>query len=126
MSLDGVPYDTWVLPGHLQAVAMSASFEEAIDALEMLPRLHAEPDGSFVFVSPGESPSRWQLDGVLHDLAHRLVGVELKGTCPLEQLEQLLPIFHPPEAILFELVSSAVFLDRGQFLQWLAIQQTRV
>lgn len=118
--LEGVPYRGVILPPDAQSVPMDASFEEAVAALETQPRLHVEPDGSFVWVSAeGERPV-WQLDGVLYDREDRLVHVELKGTCPRDKLADLVAVFHRPDAILCEIVQQGVFLEQGQMWLWLA------
>src|SRR4051812_40193066 len=41
---------------------LAVTFEQVAAALEVLPRMFFEPDGSFVWVSPDGEP-HWQLDG---------------------------------------------------------------
>jgi hypothetical protein len=65
------------------------SFEEAVAALEALPRMFIELDGSFVWRSPDEAQP-WQLDGCLFDRAGRLQYVELKGTCSRARFAEFL------------------------------------
>ena len=59
----------------------ACTWEEAAAALDRLPRMIFELDGSFV-VSGGVSPTRWQVDGHLFDFDGRLHRVELHGNCP--------------------------------------------
>src|SRR5688572_29128689 len=68
-----------------QSVANMASFDAALAALALLPRLFIEPDGSFVWT--GDAHGRpWQVDGNLIDRGDCLAYVELKGFCPEESL----------------------------------------
>ena len=95
---------------------LEKSFEQAASALEELPRMFFEPDGSFVWVSSLETIP-WQLDGCLYDRQNRLQYVELKGTCPREIFQQLLvAIGCVPARAMFQLVRQAVFLDEENFL----------
>jgi hypothetical protein len=78
----------------LELVANSlfpVSFEEAGGRLEQLERMYFEWDGSFVWV--GDTPTRWQVDGMLYDHSGRLHRVELKGSCPQSAWRQLLNAF---------------------------------
>jgi hypothetical protein len=97
------------------ATPFPVSFEQAGAALEKLDRLHFEPDGSFVWVSAGGKPT-WQVDGNLFDRSGRLLFVDLKGTCPGAQFDQLLAAFGwPATAVMFQLLREAVFLDEAEF-----------
>jgi hypothetical protein len=56
--------------------------------LERWPNLYFEWDGSFVWVSSQRDATgnpRWQIDGMLYDLAGSLQYVELKGFCPIDE-----------------------------------------
>lgn len=91
------------------------SFEEAAEALATLPRMFVEPDGSFVWVG-GSADSRWQIDGSLYDRDGRLLYVELKGCCPLAELELLWRAFGWPEQpLVVQLVQQAVFVEEPEF-----------
>jgi hypothetical protein len=93
---------------------MQVTFEEAAAALEALPGMHVEFDGSFVWRS--RQDPLWQIDGNLYDRDGRLVRVDLKGTCPETELQQLLAAFgRDATPLLFELVHHAVFLDETEF-----------
>lgn len=96
-------------------VPCACSFEEAAEALSQLPRMYCEPDGSFVWVSPGNE-SGWQVDGNLYDRDGRLLFVDLKGTCPPDSFDQLLKALGwPATPLLFQLVREAVFVDEAEF-----------
>ena len=91
------------------------TFEEAYTALEALPGLLIEPDGSFVWGAPGGRRG-WRLDGVLYDAHGRLQFVELKGCCSCAALDQLLAALGWPERqVVFQLVEQGVFLDEVRF-----------
>jgi hypothetical protein len=105
------------------AATFPVSFEEAGAALEKLPRLYFEPDGSFVWVSGHDEPA-WQVDGNLFDRAGRLLFVDLKGTCPSEQFDQLLAAFGwPGTAVMFQLLREAVFLDETAFRRYAVVRE---
>jgi len=105
-----------VVPGEL-IEPLPAGFDEALDHLSRLPRCYAEPDGSFVWTSRREG-RRWQVDGNLFERNGGLLLVDLKGSCPAAELDQLLACFGPPETpFVFQLVRSAVFVDAAVFRQ---------
>ena len=64
--------------GRADSVGFDVSFEAAADALQELPKLYFEPDGSFVWAGPSH-----QIFGMLYDAADRLQYVELRGSCSL-------------------------------------------
>ncbi len=66
------------------AEPLPLSFEQAQSRLEALPRLHFEPDGSFVWAG-----ANYQVFGMLYDAAGLLQYVELRGECPLAIWRQL-------------------------------------
>lgn len=94
---------------------LAAGFDEALARLAALPRLYAEPDGSFVWTSPAaERP--WQVDGNLFERDGRVLLVDLKGSCPAADFDLLLAAFGwPSEPVMFELVRAGVFLDEPAF-----------
>lgn len=113
--------DTWgtwptvIVPHEMLAMPLTISFDDAIDRLSRLERMYAEPDGSFVWVSPREGLS-WQVDGNVFDRDGRVVLVDMKGSCPPAAFDQLLSCFGwPAEQLLFQLVRSAVFLTEPVF-----------
>jgi len=94
-----------------------ASFDAALTALEQLPRMFAEPDGSFVWV--GETPDRWQVDGNLFDRGDELAYVSLSGACPAAEFDQLLRCFGWPEIeLVFELTREGVYVDEATFREF--------
>jgi hypothetical protein len=89
------------------------TFDSVATALETVPRLYFEPDGSFVWVgfySGDHTP--WELNGQLHDRGQTLNYVELKGSCHPERLAILLNALRTSEELLvFYLVPAGVFVD---------------
>jgi hypothetical protein len=115
ISMRGGSFRTLNPPAAALTAPMPVSFEQAGDALNRLARLYFEPDGSFVWVSSKDEP-KWQVDGNLFDRDGRLLFVDLKGSCPREQFEQLLAAFGWPKAsIMLQLLREAVFLDEAEF-----------
>jgi hypothetical protein len=118
VELNGATYQAIDPSTELLATPFDLSFEEVYFALERLPRMYIEPDGSFVWTSSVGKTS-WQLDGVLYDRAQRLLHVDLKGTCPSEVLDRLLmALGWPARAILFEVVREGVFLEEAEFRRY--------
>lgn len=101
-------------------VPLPVTFEEALERLEPLPRMYAEPDGSFVWVSERDEPA-WQVDGLLVDQGGRLAYVELRGACSVESFDRLLACFGwPASPVVFQLLREALFLDEAAFRRWAA------
>lgn len=91
------------------------TWEQAAEALEAMPRMIFEPDGSWIW-SGGAGPERWQIDGHLFDFDGRLQRVELHGFCPREAFDRLLRCFGWPEARLtFEMVRHGTRLTEAKF-----------
>ena len=108
------------VPQAALATPFQISFEEAGAALAKLDRMFFEPDGSFVWTSP-HGETTWQADGNLFDRNGRLLFVDLKGSCPSEQFDQLLSALGwPATPIVFQLVREAVFLDEAEFRRYAA------
>jgi hypothetical protein len=105
-------------PHEALAEPFSITFEVAADRLGQLDRLFIEPDGSFVWASPQAGPP-WQVDGNLFDRNGRLLFVDLKGSCPAAEFDQLLTALGwPATPVMFQLVREAVLLDEIRFRQW--------
>lgn len=95
--------------------ALPVSFEAAAAALEALPRLYFEPDGSFVWVAASERA--WQLEGQLQDRGPQLDHVEIKGTCTPDGFAQFLAAFGwPGVALELHLVSEGRTLSAAEFM----------
>lgn len=119
VDIAGQQYRTLTLQPEMLGAGLQVSFEETTDALAALPRMFVEPDGSFVWVS-AEWPT-WQLDGCLYDRGGKLLYVDLKGTCPREEFDQLLSTLGWPDSpLIFQLVRQAVFLDEAEFRRFAA------
>ena len=115
ITLSGQAVRTLLVPPEALATPFAVSFEEAGAALSNLERLFFEPDGSFVWASPRDG-AHWQIDGNLFDRAGWLLFVDLKGSCPGDQLDRLLSAFGwPATPVMFQLVREAVFLDNAEF-----------
>ncbi len=90
-------------------------FDDVLNQLGSLPRLYAEPDGSFVWTSSQEN-MRWQVNGNLYERNDRVLFVELKGSCPASEFDQLLACFLPDEkACVVQLTRPAVFVTAEVF-----------
>ena len=93
----------------------SVTFDEAYAALEGVPGVFIEPDGSFFLASrPGEQT--WQVEGNLYDQGPRLAYVEMKGCCPDERLDELLqPLGWPEVALTFQMVREGTQVTEEEF-----------
>ena len=115
VTVAGRAYPTLVVPHKALGATFSLSFENVVAALSGLPRMFAEPDGSFVWVSPS-GESAWQVDGVLYDRDGRLLLVDLKGTCTPAAFDQILTACGWPETpVMFQLTREAVYVDEATF-----------
>ena len=95
---------------------LSVSFERALAALEALPRLFIEPDGSLVWASREPGGESWQVDGNLYDQGSRLSHVELSGCCPERAMDEILRALDwPASGVCFQLPRRGVFLDETAF-----------
>ena len=65
---------------------LETSFEDAQSRLNELPKLHFEPDGSFVWV---RESGRQQIFGMLYDAGGRIRYCELQGKCTLPTWREL-------------------------------------
>jgi len=93
----------------------TCTWEQAAAALERLPRMMFEPDGSWIF-SGGVGTERWQVDGHLFDFEDCLHRVELHGECPTEAFDQLLCCFGwPGTELVFEQVLEGVTVQEAEF-----------
>jgi hypothetical protein len=116
VTLEGFTTESWDIPSPKLDCPMPVSFEEACSALSELPRLHIEPDGSFVWVSARDAVRPWQVDGMLYDRGGRLLYVELKGRCPAFRFVELLTAFGClANPCVVQLVRYAVVMDVSEF-----------
>lgn len=112
--------DTYLFHVNIFANPREASFattwEAAAAALEKLPRMIFEPDGSFVVSGDDERGRRWQVDGHLFDFADRLQRYELHGHCPSSAFDALLKcVGWPEQRLMFETVLEGLKLDEQAF-----------
>ena len=102
---------------NLFAHPFTITWEQAAKALQQLPRMIFEPDGSWIW-SGGVGPTRWQIDGHLFDFDDRLHRVELHGHCPEASFDQLLRCFNwPQNELTFEQVLEGTTLNEQEFRQ---------
>lgn len=107
---------TYHFHAHLFGHPFSCTWEHAAAALEQLPRMIFEADGSWIWSGNDATGSRWQIDGHLFDFEDRLYRVELRGGCPPETFDQLLSCFGWPETqVSFELVREGTRFSEGEF-----------
>jgi hypothetical protein len=108
--------------------SFACTWEDAATALEALPRMIFELDGSFVVSGeheragasppPSETVTRWQVDGHLFDFAGRLHRLELHGHCPPAAFDELLRcVGWPQQPLVFEMVREGVTIDEQEFRQ---------
>ncbi|PHS04666.1 MAG: hypothetical protein COA78_16230 [Blastopirellula sp.] len=98
------------------ACPMSVSFEQAEESLAQLPNLFIEPDGSFVWVAAPDAEHRWQVDGVLYDRGDKMLYVEIKGSCPQPEFDQMLNTLGWPDSrLMFQATQHAVYLSEQDF-----------
>lgn len=99
-----------------QLSALAATFESATYRLQRLPRMFLEPDGSFVWTGMAEDGQSWQVDGNLIDRGDALDYVELKGSCPEAQFNEVIAALGWPSVpLVFQLPQRGVFLDEAEF-----------
>ena len=119
VTVDGLPLAIVSAGQAMSHQQFAVSFEEAGESLEKLPRMYFERDGSFVWV--GTEPAAWQVDGVMYDRDGRLLYVEIKGSCPVEQFDQFLSALGwPATRLVFQLTQAAIFVAEAEFRRWAA------
>ena len=105
---------------------LPTEFDDAINKLGALPRLFAEPDGSFVWTSPHEN-IRWQVNGNLYEKNDNILFVELKGCCPQVEFDQLLACFLADENVcVIQLTRAAVLFQRTFSVRMPTLEVSRV
>lgn len=93
----------------------NVTFDAAFAALEQIPGVFIEPDGSFLLVSRPGKP-KWQVEGNLYDQGPGLAHVEMKGSCPEERLDELLkPLGWPEVPLVFQMVREGTKLTEAEF-----------
>ena len=65
---------------------IETSFEQAAQRLQQLPRLHFEPDGSFVW---NRDSGRQQVFGMVYDAAGKVRYCDLQGHCDRQTWKEL-------------------------------------
>jgi hypothetical protein len=109
--LAGITYQSLPAAAQDRRATFCVTFEEAAERMEKLPRFCLEPDGSFVWVGEG-----WQLDGQIGEWNGGVASVEVRGTCPAGQFEELLGVFGWPETeVVFEVRRAGVLLEEREF-----------
>jgi len=105
-----------VIQGPDAAARLPVTFDAALAALEKLPRLFIEPDGSFVWRGATADGTAWQVDGNLVDQGPCLAYVELRGNCLSDEFDTLLTALGWPAAKLaFQLPSEGLILAEADF-----------
>ena len=64
---------------------LGASYDQLVQRLTAIERLHYEPDGSLLW-----SGQQWQIGGMIYDRAEIVQYVELQGTLPVDQWQHLI------------------------------------
>lgn len=108
-------WTTLDVPRTSLATPLAMGFDTALDRLAALERMYVEPDGSFVWTSRREGLS-WQVDGNAAERDGRVLLIDLRGSCPPDDFDRLLAAWGwPAQALMFQLVRPAVFLDEPTF-----------
>lgn len=108
-------WTTLDMPRDALAEPLTVAFDAMLERLAALERMYVEPDGSFVWTSRREGLS-WQVDGNAAERAGRVLLVDLRGSCPPAEFDRLLAALGwPAQALAFELLRPAVFLDEPTF-----------
>ncbi len=109
----------------LQSSRFDISFEQALADLELLPRMFAELDGSFVWGGQVDTEHaqmealRWQIDGMLYDRNGHVIRVELKGNAPRHFWKQVLTVFGwPKQPLIAHHVDQQRFVQLTDFLSY--------
>ena len=76
--------------GPQAGVPLGVSWEAAFDRLALLPRMFAEPDGSFLWSGDDATVGAWQLEGTLFDDGQVVRRIELAGNCSQANWEKFL------------------------------------
>jgi len=100
----------------LATAALEVTFDAALDSLRRLQRMFIEPDGSLVWTGQTPAGERWQVDGNLIDRGDVLAYVELKGSCPEEQFDEILRALGWPQSELsFQLSRRGITALEAEF-----------
>lgn len=67
-------------------------FDEVVQRLTAIERLHYEPDGSLLW-----SGKSWQIGGLIYDRAETVQYVELQGTLPVDCWQRLIRAIAGPD-----------------------------
>ncbi len=117
-------WPTLVVPREAAGERMAIDFDLALERLAALERLYVEPDGSFVWVGPGNE-GRWQIDGNAYERLGRVLVVEVKGRCPIAEWDRFLNVWGwPADPLMVQLVRAGVFVDEPTFRRLAAVRGT--
>lgn len=111
-------------------VPLRVAWETAFDNLSQLPRMFAEPDGSFLWTGNdapfGDAPfGQWQLEGTLFDDGQVVRRIELVGNCDRGRWVQFLTALNcDSETVSVESLSDNCVFD-GHWLLSQALDATR-
>ena len=98
------------------AAPLPATFDDALAKLAALPQLFIEPDGAFLWRPLPTALKQWQVEGNLFDRGASLFYVELKGSCPQEQFDQILASLAPSgQNFAFEWVERGLLMNEPTF-----------
>ena len=95
------------------------SFEDLISSLDAESRIHAEPDGSFVFRDDSRGI---QVDGMIYDVRGQIQYVELLGQCDLYTWSWLVQLLHIQRPLSYTVqdLSDGRFLPAAEFEAWIS------
>ncbi len=95
------------------------AFETLLERWSALPRMFAEPDGSFLWVGRIREEA-WQLDGQIHDGRQAVAALEMRGAVPRQSLNTLIhSVGGRAEQLWWQLVPEGIIVDAQQFHRFL-------
>jgi hypothetical protein len=98
---------------HADELLFPCTFEALAASLSKLERLYFEPDGSFVWSGNTQS-GRWQMDGMIYDVAERVQRVEASGSLPLDSWHLFLDALEcPRQSLVAQWVPLGCFVPVG-------------
>jgi hypothetical protein len=122
VNVGGREVDTVAVADPVRLSAFRGDFDTVAGRLRDIPRLHLEPDGWFILAG---KEGLWQVQGVVHDQGQQVGYLELKGTCDLESLQQIIGSLDVAIGdLLFQLASEGLFVAWPSFQRMVTAKST--
>lgn len=98
------------------AAPLPVTFDHAVVELGRLPQMFIEPDGAFLWRPLPEIAPRWQVEGNLFDRGESLFYVEMKGSCPAKEFNEMLACLSSDDTrFAFEWVERGLLMNEATF-----------